>query len=619
MRHKTLVAAVVTLFVSACGGGGGGGSAAAPVTPPANSAPVAAISVNSTSGFAPLTVAFDGSASMDSDGSISSYAWSTGDGGSYTGDTASHSYDTPGTYSATLTVTDDDGASTSVSITIEVQANVGPVAAITVTKTTGYAPLAVAFDGSSSSDSDGSIASYAWTTGDGASYTGSTASHTYTTLGSFVATLTVTDDQGDSSSTTVTVDVHAQAAGYYWGLESVDGTGRLLYVERQVASDHRVFENVYDGLIDQGTYTTDISTGLDWLDLSVTANAAYSSAETNNPGWRYATNAEVEGLFATFFEPTFVDSGDGSQVSTDAASLAASARFVSLIGATIDNDPVFSSLGYYLDEVSVLRAMGTEIESGVAALIIGPQWGTTYGGSARPAYGTYLVRTTVPEPATLTLVGLASGTLDVAGTATTGTLLMQSDADVYLDGLELGSVDFTGAIDTTMSGDITPRITGDFVGRGDSGLYELYYDEQLNSAKSLADLEGVWSWTDGAGFTETMVIQADGSFVDTATNGCTLVGKFTPMDPGLNEFDIEYDLTCVPVSGAGDGHRKGVAVINDVWYTDIWLDWNVIYQEGPRAGLRGGGSVMRTRPVAGTGTGAQKQRERRSHPDQGVR
>lgn len=159
-------------------------------------------------------------------------------------------------------------------------------------------------------------------------------------------------------------------------------------------------------LTDQGTYTTDNSTGLDWLDLSVTANSTYISAETNNPGWRYATNAEVEGLFATFFEPTFVDSGNGSQQSTDAASLAESALFISLIGATVGNDPVYTSLGYYLDEDNILRAMGTEIELGVAALIIGPEWGGTYGGSARQAYGTYLVRTTVPEPTTLALFGL---------------------------------------------------------------------------------------------------------------------------------------------------------------------------------------------------------------------
>lgn len=159
-------------------------------------------------------------------------------------------------------------------------------------------------------------------------------------------------------------------------------------------------------LTDNGTYTTDNSTGLDWLDLTATANSTYISAEINNPGWHYATNAEVEGLFAMFFEPTFVDSGNGLQESTDAASIAESTLFISLLGATVSNDPYFTALGYYLDEDDLLRAMGTEFETDVATLIIGPEWFVNYGGSARLAYGTYLVRTTVPEPGTLALFGL---------------------------------------------------------------------------------------------------------------------------------------------------------------------------------------------------------------------
>ena len=47
----------------------------------------------------------------------------------------------------------------------------------------GTAPLAVAFDGSASSDPDGSIVSYAWTFGDGGSATGATTNHTYQTAG----------------------------------------------------------------------------------------------------------------------------------------------------------------------------------------------------------------------------------------------------------------------------------------------------------------------------------------------------------------------------------------------------------------------------------------------------
>lgn len=160
-------------------------------------------------------------------------------------------------------------------------------------------------------------------------------------------------------------------------------------------------------LVDNGTYTTDTSSGLDWLDLSLTSSATYASAETNNPGWRYASNAEVEALFALVFEPLFEDSGDGSQESAEQAALDASALFVSLLGATIDNDPFFTSLGYYKDEDDLLRAMGTEYQTGGSSLIIGPEWGIQYGGSARRAYGTYLVRTTaVPEPGTLALLGI---------------------------------------------------------------------------------------------------------------------------------------------------------------------------------------------------------------------
>jgi PKD repeat protein len=57
-----------------------------------------------------IPVAFDGSASTDSDGQITSYAWTFGDGGTANGVTPSHAYTQAGTYSARLTVTDDMGA-----------------------------------------------------------------------------------------------------------------------------------------------------------------------------------------------------------------------------------------------------------------------------------------------------------------------------------------------------------------------------------------------------------------------------------------------------------------------------------------------------------------------------
>jgi PKD repeat protein len=70
----------------------------------------------------------------------------------------------------------------------------------------------VSFDGSLSTDSDGSIASYQWTFGDGGAATGPTVRHTYQTTGSYTATLTVTDNRG-LASTPATRTIEARAPG----------------------------------------------------------------------------------------------------------------------------------------------------------------------------------------------------------------------------------------------------------------------------------------------------------------------------------------------------------------------------------------------------------------------
>ncbi len=83
---------------------------------------------------------------------------------------------------------------------IAVVPNQGPTAAFTVAGVTAGQPQA--FDASASSDSDGTILSYAWDFGDGATETTTTptASHTYAAAGTYGATLTVTDNEGCSAS-----------------------------------------------------------------------------------------------------------------------------------------------------------------------------------------------------------------------------------------------------------------------------------------------------------------------------------------------------------------------------------------------------------------------------------
>jgi DNA-binding beta-propeller fold protein YncE len=76
----------------------------------------------------------------------------------------------------------------------------GPLAAFSVA--VGRAGSASAFDGSSSSDPDGTIARYDWEFGDGTTLPngGPTPTHTYAAAGAYTARLTVTDDGGCSSA-----------------------------------------------------------------------------------------------------------------------------------------------------------------------------------------------------------------------------------------------------------------------------------------------------------------------------------------------------------------------------------------------------------------------------------
>ena len=91
--------------------------------PPACPTPTASFTVNpGTTITVDQTLSVDASGSTGGDGhSITSYSWSFGDGGAATGVSASHKYSSPGTYTVTLTVTNDCGKSATATKTIVVQ------------------------------------------------------------------------------------------------------------------------------------------------------------------------------------------------------------------------------------------------------------------------------------------------------------------------------------------------------------------------------------------------------------------------------------------------------------------------------------------------------------------
>ena len=97
--------------------------------PPVNQAPVAAFEVSCVG----LTCDFDAKDSYDPDGDPISYAWAVGDSAAGTGITVEHTFGSPGTYTVTLTVTDDDGATGTASKTVTVNDEVSTGIQLTAT------------------------------------------------------------------------------------------------------------------------------------------------------------------------------------------------------------------------------------------------------------------------------------------------------------------------------------------------------------------------------------------------------------------------------------------------------------------------------------------------------
>lgn len=175
---------------------------------------VAAMTAEPLAGNTPLAVAFDATTSK---GNILNYDWIFGDGATGAGSSINHTFFSAGDYTATLKITDTIGATdretVSIIATTPSTDNTPPLAVISSSSSVGAAPLPVQFDGSGSTDSDGSILAFDWDMGDGETATGTPVENTYLTAGTFHAALTVTDNGGLTDSTSTPVLVSEPAEG----------------------------------------------------------------------------------------------------------------------------------------------------------------------------------------------------------------------------------------------------------------------------------------------------------------------------------------------------------------------------------------------------------------------
>ncbi|MCR1026300.1 PKD domain-containing protein, partial [Cellulophaga baltica] len=180
--------------------------------PSANQAPTAIATSDVTSGAPSLAVQFAGDTSSDPDtGDTLTYAWDFGDGSTATTANPSHTFTTAGTYTVTLTITDDGTPALNSTDTITIivtDANQAPTAVATSDITSGEVSLAVQFTGDTSTDPDnGDVLTYTWDFGDGSTATTANPSHTFTTAGTYTVILTVTDDGTPALNSTDTIAI----------------------------------------------------------------------------------------------------------------------------------------------------------------------------------------------------------------------------------------------------------------------------------------------------------------------------------------------------------------------------------------------------------------------------
>ncbi len=392
-----------------------------------------------TSTATKLALTVDGSTSTDSDGTISSYAWNFGDGGTGSGANASHTYGTAGSYLVTLTVTDNRGGTAVKSAPVSVVANVAPTAAFTATPTF----LSAAFDASGSTDSDGTVASYAWDFGDSSTGSGVTASHSYAVAGTYPVTLTVTDNDGSTSVLTRSVAVStapnaAPTAAFtstpthlsvaFDGTGSTDSNGTVAGYAWDFGDGNTAIgptpTNVYAVA---GTYTVTLTvtdnegaTGVTSRQQTVALNTAPTAViATSSAGLVLNVNGSASTDSDGTISSYAWDFGDGGTANTVTAAHTYAALGAYTVTLTVtDND---GTVGTSSAVVNIVPAV---FVSDLFNRTVAGGWGSAAVGGAWTVTGGATGVSVVP--------GLGKIALATAGTQRTATLASVSQTDVDL-------------------------------------------------------------------------------------------------------------------------------------------------------------------------------------------
>jgi PKD repeat protein len=161
--------------------------------------PIANFTASPVSVCQGLPVTFTNTSSNNGGAAITQYAWDFGDGFSDSIPNTTHVYNTPGTYSVTLTVTNANGQADFELKTAYIIVKPAPTASFNVNGLGCTVPLTVSF---SNTGSTGANYSYNWNFGNNQTSTSANPpSQTYTSAGTYNVTLTITNTTSQCTAT----------------------------------------------------------------------------------------------------------------------------------------------------------------------------------------------------------------------------------------------------------------------------------------------------------------------------------------------------------------------------------------------------------------------------------
>ena len=506
-------------------------------------APVANFSGTPTSGTEPLTVVFTDL----STGSITSWSWTFGDGGTSTSQNPSHQYTSAGTYNVTLTVTGPGGSDGEIKNGyITVNACIPPTAGFVGSPTSGDYPLSVTFTNQSTG-----ATSYSWNFGDGGTSTSTNPGHTYTSAGTFTVTLTATNSCGSdqmvrtSYITVTTPPCYAPVADFSGSPTSGDYNLLVTFTDLSTNSPTSWSWTFGDG----GTSTSQNPSHT----YTAAGNYTVSLTATNSCG----SDVETKTAYITVTEPPVSDwtvityddfeSGMGNYTDGGTDMLRYTSGTYAHQGnaaADIQDNSGTASSFYHTLGYDVSGYTELEVDFWFYAVSMETAedfWLQYYNGSAWQTIATWAAGTHFTNGSFYhEVVTISSGSYNFP---TNAQLRFLCDASGNADDIYIDEIEFRG------SGTPAPPVA-DFTGTPTTGDYPLtvaFTDESIGSVTS-------WSWAFGDGGTSTAqnpnhTYIAAGSYNVTLTvtgpggsDGETKNGYITVDEPPVGSWiTITYD------------------------------------------------------------------------------